>query len=65
MKYGVCVAIAYFFPGRVQRLLLPRYARSTLTVRYVMETFFDPYCYVKVRVISESIMCDEQCGGQQ
>ena len=31
-KYGVCVAIAYFFPGRVQRLLLPRYASSTLEV---------------------------------
>ena len=32
-KYGVCVAIAYFFPGRVQRLLLPRYVSSTLEVR--------------------------------
>ena len=32
-KYGVCVAIAYFFPSRVQRLLLLRYASSTLEVR--------------------------------
>ena len=37
-KYGVCVAIVYFFP--VVTAVRFKYARSTLTVRYVMETFF-------------------------
>ena len=45
-KDGVCVALAYFFPGRVRRLFLP----GTLQVRSkhvndtVRKLFFDPYC---------------------
>ena len=36
-KDGVCVALAYFFPGRVRRLFYRvrfKYARSTLMIRY-------------------------------
>ena len=32
-KDGVCVALAYLFPGRVRRLFLPRHASSTLEAR--------------------------------
>ena len=45
-KDGVCVASAYFFPGRVRRLFLP----GTLQVRSkhvndtIQKLFFDPYC---------------------
>ena len=45
-KDGVCVALVYFFPGRVRRLFLP----GTLQVRSkhvndtVRKLFFDPYC---------------------
>ena len=47
-KDGVCVALAYFFPGRVRRLFLPgtlqvRSKHVNGTVRYG-NFFFDPYC---------------------
>ena len=32
-KDGVCVALAYLFPGRVRRLFLPQHASSTLEAR--------------------------------
>ena len=42
-KDGVCVVLAYFFPGRVRRIFYRgrfKYARSTLMIRYGTETFF-------------------------
>ena len=44
-KDGVCVVLAYFFPGRVRRLFLPgtlqvRSKHVNDTVRYGTETFF-------------------------
>ena len=51
-KDCICVALAYFFPGRVRRFFYRvrfKCARSTLMIRYSTETFFGPLLYVSIQ----------------